>query len=301
VIIPTTEAGRPFGVFGVYSRTVRAFTEDDVRFLQSVANVVATAIARRKAEERLWAVERSAEAERLRVAQAEQALRERDEFLSVAAHELRTPLTAMRLQLQGLQLSLERGEMSPANVTLRVRRALRHTDRMGTLVERLLDVSQISAGWLTLHLERLDLVQVVRQVVEELADQARDMGSELRLVVRAHPAGEWDRLRLEQVVMNLLTNALKYGAGKPVDVSVDLVDGRARLVVRDQGIGISEEDAKRIFNRFERAAPRTHFAGMGLGLYIARHIVEAHAGTISVQSAPGAGATFQVDLPVQPP
>lgn len=301
VLIPTPEADQPFGTFGVYATTKRAYSEDDIRFLQALANVVATAIARRKTEERLRAVEHAAEQERLRVTQAERALRERDDFLSVAAHELRTPLTAMRLQLQGLSHALDRGEMGLPGVPPRLHRALKHTDRMGILVERLLDVSRIAAGQMTLHREPLDLVKLVREIVDDLSDQAANAGSEVRLDLRAQPVGDWDRVRLEQVVMNLLTNALKYGAGKPIDVTVDVEGDLAHLVVKDQGIGIQPEDLGRIFRRFERAAPSSHFAGMGLGLYIAGHIVDAHGGTVHVESAPGAGATFRVTLPLRPP
>jgi two-component system sensor kinase FixL len=109
--------------------------------------------------------------------------------------------------------------------------------------------------------------------------------------------GIWDRRRLEQVLRNLLSNALKYGEGKPVEISIEGRDANVRLVVRDQGIGIDSPDLQRIFDPFERAAPIEHFGGLGLGLYIVRHIVEAHGGTIEVSSKPGAGARFMISLP----
>jgi signal transduction histidine kinase len=175
---------------------------------------------------------------------------------------------------------------------------LRQVARLAELVTKLLDVTRIGAGQLQLDIEEFDFVPVVREIVERFAEPALAAGSPLRihspqlLIVRA------DRSRLDQVVTNLLSNAVKFGAGKPIDVTLQDDASRFQLTVRDHGIGIASEYSLRIFNRFERAVSTRHYGGLGLGLYITRRIVEAHGGTIQVDSAPGAGATFTINLPV---
>jgi signal transduction histidine kinase len=171
---------------------------------------------------------------------------------------------------------------------------------LGELVERLLDVSRIAGDKLAMSVEEFDLVAAVRQVVDDLRDAAVGAGSDVRLVAPACLVGQWDKARIEQAVTNLLSNAIKYGEGKPIDVSIHTVDGQARLVVADQGIGISPSDVERIFGRFERAVSMRHFGGLGLGLYVTRNIVEAHGGTIRVSSRAGHGSSFTIELPKRP-
>jgi signal transduction histidine kinase len=185
-----------------------------------------------------------------------------------------------------------------AKADARVESALGQGRRLKTLIDRLLDVSRMAAGRLELSRERVDLAELAREVVDGLREHAAAAGSELRLRVEGGAtAGEWDRARVEQVLVNLLSNALKYGAGKPVDVTVEGAGGVARFSVADRGIGLSEVDLGRLFGRFERMAPVRHYAGLGLGLYISRHLVEAHGGAIRVASRPGEGATFTIELP----
>jgi signal transduction histidine kinase len=179
--------------------------------------------------------------------------------------------------------------------------ASRQVDRLGRLVSELMDVSRLSAGRLHLDLDRVELAAIVRDAITRHKEDAARAGSEIRLIADAPVVGTWDRMRLEQVITNLLVNAFKFGAGKPVELAVERHDGAAVLVVRDQGIGIGQEDIDRIFQRFERAASARTYAGMGLGLYITRQIVEAHGGTIRVESRPGTGSTFTVELPCEPP
>ena len=227
----------------------------------------------------------------------EEAVRIRDEFLSIASHELRTPITPLRLQLQATLRQLRKGEIGTTDVEARTETALRQTERIATLVNDLLEVSRISMGRLTLQAEAMDLGESAREVVEQHEWEARNAGCALSL--RADPVvGRWDKLRIEQVLTNLLANAIKYGAGKPVEVAVERVDGTATLMIRDHGIGISKEDQERIFDRFERAVSVRSYGGMGLGLYVARQIVLAHGGSIRIQSAPGQGSTFTVNLPL---
>jgi PAS domain S-box-containing protein len=231
-------------------------------------------------------------------ARAERAVRVRDEFLSVASHELRTPLSALMLQLGGLEHMIADGGADD-RIAKKTAAALRHTHRLAKLVESLLDVSRLAAGRLTLTVEDCDLGELVQEVTERLGDEARRAGCPL--IVRAQPGlhGACDRLRVEQVLTNLLGNALKYGAGHPIEIDVgeDLARDAATVTVRDHGIGIAPDDLPRIFDRFERAAPARHYGGLGLGLYIAREIVQAHGGWIRADSVPGDGATFTVGLP----
>jgi PAS domain S-box-containing protein len=238
---------------------------------------------------------RSAEAERLRLVQAEEAVRLRDEFLSVASHELRTPLTTLRLELEGLAARSAGFEPRDGN---RLKRAARSAERLSALVEALLDVSRISVGQLVLVRSRFDLADVVREVAGAVADAGARLGSPLHLSAESMP-GEWDRIRVEQVLMNLLGNALKYGAGAPVAVGLHRDHEHAVLEVTDGGPGIPEDALARIFGRFERAVSHHHYGGLGLGLYVSREIVEAHGGSISAENVPGGGARLVVRLPLE--
>lgn len=223
------------------------------------------------------------------------ALRHRDDFLSVASHELRTPVTALRLQLHSLLSAARDGR--DARVEDRATRAVGSVDRLVRLVDRLLDVTRITAGRLPLEREEVDFAALVRASIDAADAEIAQSGCEVRLETSGAVRGAWDPLRVEQVVANLLVNASKYGRGAPIDVRVEQVEDRARLVVRDHGRGIAQDEQARIFERFERAAERSA-AGLGLGLWIARAIVEEHGGTIAVESAPGEGARFVVELPV---
>jgi signal transduction histidine kinase len=227
------------------------------------------------------------------------AVAARDEFLTIASHELKTPLTPLQLQIDGLRRAVRLGKSVPAPE--RILHALdvsaRQVRRLHALVENLLDVSRIAGGRLQLNLESFDLSEAASEVLERFRPEAETTGSKLRLEAREPVVGRWDRLRLEQVISNLLSNALKYGRGFPVTVSVKSGQAGAQLVVSDGGIGIPPDQLARIFGRYERAVSTRHYGGMGLGLYIARQIVEAHGGTIVAQSTPGAGATFTAVLP----
>ncbi|QRO00168.1 PAS domain S-box protein [Archangium violaceum] len=238
------------------------------------------------------------EEERLRLAQVQEAVRLRDEFLSIAAHELKTPLTALQLQLQSLKNLV--ASLEP-KIATKLGRALRSTVRLSDLVETLLDVSRISTGRLTLHPERFDLVAAVKDVAERLREAASMAECPLQIGDARPIEGTWDRLRIEQVVTNLLANAFKYAAGSPVEVSMGQEGSTAILVVTDKGPGLSEKDIPRLFGRFERAASMSHYGGLGLGLYLCREIVEAHGGTVSAENQAGGGARFTIRLPTEAP
>jgi len=233
---------------------------------------------------------------------AREEVRARDEFISVASHELRTPVAALQLQLQLLQRVARRSrETVPTAVTERLGLLERQTRRVALLVTELLDLSRMSLGRLELKREPVDVAELAREVSAPfLDDPAAAGGSPVELASDGPAVGQFDRVRLEQVLTNLLANAAKFGEGKPIVVRVESREDAIRLAVVDQGIGVAPEDRERIFGRFERAVPAQHFGGLGLGLYIARQIVEAHGGTIRIDSAPGAGSTFTVDLPRQP-
>ena len=230
-------------------------------------------------------------------AKLQEAVRTRDEFLSIASHELNTPLTPLNLQLDQLRRVLIREGAQPEILAL-LETAKRQTGRLGDLVEKLLDVSRVATRRLALNLENMDLAQLARDTAERFRPQAAAAQSELLIDEEGRAAGRWDRFRLEQVISNLLSNAIKYGRGKPITLRVSAAEDTARLSVRDEGIGIAGTDVTRIFGRFERAVSSRHYGGLGLGLYIAHEIVEAHSGCILVQSDPGHGSTFTVLLPM---
>jgi len=298
IAIPLGGDGDDARVLVVGSEPDRELTATDISFLQAVGNVVATALDRRRSDEQVRATEAHIVEERARVRDAERAVRERDDFISIAAHELRTPLAALRLKLDGIELLVRREPPPPLTaIDDRVAGAIRHADRMSALIDRLLDVSRIVAGRLELERTDVDLGRMVAELADGFREQALDSGCELHLDVTGDAVGVWDHARIEQVVINLLSNALKYGAGRPIELEVRGAGDRVRLTVCDHGIGIGPKDVERIFGRFERAVPVTHYAGLGLGLYVSRYIVEAHGGTIAVASKTGQGACFAVDLP----
>jgi signal transduction histidine kinase len=166
------------------------------------------------------------------------------------------------------------------------------------VAEDVLNVARISGGELKLTRETCHLAAIVSEVAERYGEDAKNAQCAVQIHADTSVIGEWDREQIERVVVNLFTNAIKFGAGKPIEISVSWQAGEACLQVKDAGIGIAEDDQRKLFKRFERIAPLTHFGGFGLGLYIAREIVNAHGGTIRVTSALGQGACFVVHLPV---
>jgi PAS domain S-box-containing protein len=236
------------------------------------------------------------ENERLSRARAEEAVRLRDDFLSIASHELKTPLATLQIDLQGL--SDGRGACDDRAMR-KVERALRSTKRLTALVDSLLDVSRIATGQLALKAERFDLSLVLTQLVDGLQSSAARAGCVLTIDAQAALFGTWDRLRVEQIVMNLIFNAFKYAAPGAVAIAVTPDDGAALIEVRDHGPGIPAEALARIFTRFERAAPLKHYGGLGLGLYVSRQIVEAHGGSIAARNPSDGGAVFTVRLPTR--
>jgi two-component system, LuxR family, sensor kinase FixL len=232
----------------------------------------------------------------LRTTQA--ALATRDEFLAVASHELRTPVAITDLQLQHARRAIGRGESTDKLVAI-IERARSQTHRLSMLVQRLLDASRVDSG-IDVQYSDLDLAEVVRVAVERMRVQIDASGSELVVDVPSI-AGRWDQLRLEQVLVNVIANALKYGDGKPIAITARMPDAvHVELDITDHGIGLAAGDSDRIFDKFERAVPAANYGGLGLGLYIARQIVEAHRGRIEAHSAaPSRGSVFRITLPLR--
>src|SRR5262245_37142194 len=233
------------------------------------------------------------------VADLRAAVVARDEFLSVASHELRTPLSTLRLQTTTLSRWLAQETQSEHESALTKHFAVieRQVTRLEKLMVDLLDVSRITSGRLEMHRESIDLVVLVREIVDRF--RADRVGSAPVIAFESDPsvAGEWDPFRIDQVASNLVANAIRYGEGTPIHVSVRGTENEARLIVKDEGIGIAADQKERIFERFERAVSSSNYGGLGLGLWITKQVVDAHDGRIDVDSELGRGATFTVTLP----
>ncbi|WNG62070.1 PAS domain-containing protein [Archangium gephyra] len=276
-VLPLLGSSRALGVLMIGFPVPHRLEEEERAFLLALSQQVAQAFERAN----LYLAARA-------------AVRVREEFLSVAGHELRTPLTSLKLQLQLLERT-----RPPAVGAPRLRAMERQVGRLESLVESLLDVGRLSEGRLSLELGEVELRALTREVLERLAEVLARAGCEVHLEAPAPVHGHWDAHRLDQVLVNLLTNAAKYGAGHPVHVRVEEAGGFARLTVRDEGIGIAPEALPRLFGRFERAVSERQYGGIGLGLYISRQLVEAMGGRVHVDSRLGEGATFAVELPLR--
>lgn len=289
MVVPLT-AGKP--VIG----TLSFVTAESGRRYGTQDLILATEIARRAS----LAIENARA-----YTDAREAVHTRDNFLAIASHELRTPLSALSVLISSLVRAAGSGrllKLSPEALCERMNRAERQITQLGRLVDRLLDVSRLSTRDLHLERERTDLTEIVRDVISRYEDAAAESGSLIDLQTSGPTMGWWDRSRLDQVVTNLVGNAVKYGCGSPISVALSSGgSGHVRLTVRDQGPGIAIEDQERIFGQFERAPGSQNVAGMGLGLWLVRRIVTAHGGTVNIDSVPGRGAAFSVLLPGDEP
>jgi signal transduction histidine kinase len=230
----------------------------------------------------------------------QRSLQMRDEFMSLVAHELRTPLNTLFLESQMRTLQLKRGNtaaFAPDQIGAMTRRDERQIKAMIRLIDDMLDVSRMRSGKLSIRPAQVELTALLERVVSDLSLQATGYGTRLKLHPHAPVTGRWDEFRIEQVIVNLLTNALRYGGGCAVEVSVHALAAAVRIDVRDQGKGIAIDDIERIFEPYERGARNGEPKGLGLGLYISRQLAVAHGGELMVSSTPGQGSTFSLVLP----
>lgn len=229
------------------------------------------------------------------------ALATRDEFLIIASHELKTPITSLKLQLQMLSRRVRSSEniLHEAMILSNsLASSVKQVDRITELVEHLLDVARIQAGKLFINTEKFDLSELVNDLVDRFRELFIEAKCPLELHIEPKIEGVWDRIRIEQVFVNIFSNSIKYAPGKPISISLIRSSDRVKFIVKDQGEGIAPEKQSKIFERFERAISFRNISGLGIGLFISKQIVEAHRGNISVESKLGDGAAFTVDLPL---
>jgi len=237
-------------------------------------------------------------------AELQRSLRMRDEFMSLVAHELRTPLNTLFLEVQMRSLQLKRGNLPAFNAEQTgnmIKRDERQIKSMIRLIDDMLDVSRMKSGTLSIRPGRVELTALLERVVNDLSLAAAAAGCSVTLAPHAPVEGWWDEFRIEQVVVNLLTNALRYGGGGEIEVSVHEEGCHARIDVTDHGKGISPDFIERIFEPYERGARSGEPKGLGLGLYISRQLAVSHGGQLTVRSTPGQGATFSLLLPCTEP
>jgi signal transduction histidine kinase len=276
--VPLVVGGTTIGAMAFHA-TGRHFDADDRAIAEDVAARVAAALE----NARMYGI-------------AQEAIRARDDFLVLVAHELRTPLTALQLRTDSLlQRSRRNGSAEDKKQSDAIARDVR---RFTDVVEHVLEASTIRAEGVKLAHETCDLAQVVKGCVANVAERAKRTGSQIAVQTESSIVGRFDRARIERVVLCLLDNAIKFGEKKPIEVSLRRDGTQAELTVRDQGVVIPAERLPFLFEPFERAVPKEHFPGLGMGLYIAKAIVEAHGGSISAQSTVGEGTTLVVRLPL---
>ena len=281
----------------------------DIHAVKSKVNVFVELYRQSKAmKQQVEALEQSRREQETLLAQLqltqvelERAVRMRDDFMSIVSHEVRTPLNGLILETQLRKMHLARD--NAAAFTMEKMHAMVDRDErqilsLIRLIEDMLDVSRIRTGKLSIRPAEFDLARTVDRLLENFSALISAAQSSVNFTAEYPVVGQWDEFRIEQVISNLLTNALRYGANKPIDVTVYIEGNQAVVDVRDQGIGISQENQQRVFQQFERVSASQVAAGLGLGLFISEQIVAAHSGTISVQSELGEGALFRVCLPL---
>ena len=277
----------------------------DIAAVKSKVNVfVALCQQRHEVKRQVEALEESRRELRATQAELERSLKMRDDFMSIVAHELRTPLNTLYLETQVRSLQLDKGNMdafSEEQLRKMVARDGRQIQSMIRLINDMVDVSRIRSGKLSIRPAQTELSALLERIVADLSQRTEAAGGTIAVEAPQQVEGVWDEFRVEQIIINLLTNALRYGGSKPVKVTLAQAEGRAEIVVRDQGVGIAPDDQARIFDPFERAGTKDVRDGLGLGLYIARQLAESHGGTLEVDSAPDQGSAFSLTLPLQTP
>lgn len=282
--LPLVGVGEPLGTLSLFgAREDRLSTPEELALAEELARRLAIALD----NARLYG-------------EAERAVRARDEFLAIASHELKGPLGPLQLRISTLERLVARGELRamPHEKLMQIFGGARgQVHRLAALIDDLLDVTRLSTKRFHLDVAPMDLAAAVREVVEQHLAEAAEAGVPLRIHAPSSVVGAWDRRRIDQVVENLVGNALKYAPGAPVEVEVEADPTCARIRVHDEGPGIPPGDQERIFHAFERAGAHPGVSGLGVGLFVVREIVRAHGGSVTLDSAPGRGTTFTVSLP----
>lgn len=284
--VPLTVRGKTIGVMSLASaESGRLYGPQDLTAFEELGRRVATAIENARLYEETRA-----------------AVKTREEFLSIASHELKTPLTVLRLELQNIERASRKDKLEVLpDIRSMAETGLKEGRKLERLIDELLDVSRLTSGELRLNREEVDLAALTRGAVERLEKTLTPPAGLISMDAETPVVGLWDRLRLEQVVTNLVSNSVKYGAGRPVRLEIAKRGSSAVLIARDEGIGMNSELLTRLFQPFERGIAAGSYEGLGLGLYITRRIIEAHGGVIRAESSPAGGSTFIVELPCSPP
>ncbi|MEA9356194.1 hybrid sensor histidine kinase/response regulator [Bacteriovorax sp. PP10] len=232
--------------------------------------------------------------------QLSQALKWRDDFLSIASHELKTPITSMRLQTQMAARSLQKSgskDISPEKLEKYFMTSNKQLDKLTRLIDDLLDTTRIRAGKLTVDPIEVNFSQLMTDILERYEDQLAEANCHIESEIQKNIMVYCDPFRAEQVIVNLLSNAMKYAQGKPVAIKLRQEHGQAFLTIQDAGPGIAPEKLDAIFERFKRGNKHEGISGLGLGLYIAKQVMDAHHGSITVKSTPGLGSAFTINFP----
>lgn len=296
VMVPIRKEN-PIGAIGNYWAKSHEPSEREIELLQSLADSASIAISNIQLLENL---QRSLEQEKRAHLEVDRQLSLRDEFISIASHELKTPLTPVLIHVQVLQKLLSASALAPPRpekLLQSVSSIEKQLRRFDQLVENLLDVSRIRLGKLQMRSEEgVDLGEIIEKTVGQFQSISPSV---IDTQLEGNLAGNWDRMRIEQIVTNLISNAIRYGEGRRILVGARNEGDSVELYCQDQGVGIPKEARERIFQRFERASKIESYGGLGLGLFIVRQIVAQHGGSIWVESEPGKGSTFHIRLPLR--
>jgi signal transduction histidine kinase/HAMP domain-containing protein len=282
--LPLVISSEAFGSLSFQFSKGKKFDQDDKDFMMALARQCSQAIYRSQLYDN-----------------AKKAIEARDEFLSIASHELKTPLTPLKLQVQKLVRNIISGHIDTIpkeKLKFIAESSDRQISRLSKLIDNLLDVSRINTGKFTLDKTHFNLNEMIEEVLRQYAQHLKETDSQVIFSTEKEIIGYWDKVRIEQVFINLLTNAAKYAPYKPIHVKVTCENQYAKIIVSDEGPGISPDAQEKIFNRFERGESPENIGGLGLGLYISKQIMEAHHGKIYVHSSSSSGSVFVVELPL---
>lgn len=283
IFAPLTSRGKIIGALTLVSNNQEfSYTRDDLLLAEELASRAGTAVDKAKL-----------------FREAHEAIKLRDEFVSIASHELKTPLTSILLNLQLVQDKIKTATDKKADmdeIERLIEINISQGKRLSKLINDLLNSSVISSGRLRIEKERINLKDVIDNTINKYEGRA----TRKRIFIKYNQKkiiGRWDAIRLEQVFTNLISNAVKYGKKKPILITVSQISDKAIIKITDKGIGIDTQDQPYVFDLFRRAVDPTSFKGLGIGLFISRQIVEAHGGSLTLESKINRGTTFIIELP----